>query len=83
MSISELRKQIKARVDAADEATLTRYALMMDLNEKAEIKSLPSYVQEDIEESIKELEAGEGISNSEVMAKARELIREIRQRDAS
>jgi predicted transcriptional regulator len=70
-----LRKQVKKYIDSADDKTVQMvYALLEAENKYDFWDELPENVKTDIDEAIKQADAGELFSHEEVMAKYKKWL---------
>ena len=65
-----LRKQVKKYIDEADENSLRRVNAILEIDRHEDFwDTLPSHVQDDVEEALEQSERGEGRPHEEVMKK--------------
>ncbi len=76
MEVIELKNQIKNRIESVnDEYLLEEILNLINLeSEKKEIYNIPADHQEELEKSLKQMKAGETISNKDVDAKIQKWL---------
>ena len=68
--LQTIRKEVKKYIDKADEPTLRSVQALLTANEKGDwMNELPPSVIDEIDEALKDLDAGKGIPHAEIAKK--------------